>query len=93
VRVEGVLIGQGAIAGGVTVFPGGVVVLQGVIAAQVRNEGIVVLDAHPADSAINLVNIGEGRSATIADLPPELRRKLPTVTSSVSHNESGEHLD
>lgn len=86
VHVDGALMAQGAIAGAIAISPGGVAVLQGVIAAQIRNEGIVVVDAHPVGSTVDLVNLGEGRSTTVDDLPPELRRKLPTVTSSASQS-------
>ena len=81
-HVAGALLAQGAFAGEITVAANGIAVLQGVITAQVRNEGIVVLEAQPEGFPVDLVNVGSGRSAAIDELPPHIRAKLPTVTTS-----------
>jgi len=82
VHVAGVLVAQGAFAGQITVAADGIAVLQGVITAQVRNEGIVVVEAQPEGVPVDLLNLGDGRSATVDELPPHIRGKLPTVTTT-----------
>jgi|CZKG01.1.fsa_nt_gi hypothetical protein len=76
-----VLVAEGAIAGTVSVSPGGVAVLQGAIVAQIQNEGIVAMDNALPEGDGAVANIGSGRSLTFDELPPELRRKLPTMTT------------
>jgi hypothetical protein len=81
IRVAGVLVAEGAIAGTVSVSPGGVAVLQGAIVAQIQNEGIVAMDNALPEGDGAVANLGSGRSLTFDELPPELRRKLPTMTT------------
>jgi hypothetical protein len=40
------------------------------------------VEVHPTGTSINLLNIGNGRSATIDELPADVRRKLPTITTT-----------
>ncbi len=79
--MAGVLVAEGAIAGTVSVSPGGVAVLQGAIVAQIQNEGIVAMDNALPEGDGAVANIGSGRSLTFDELPPELRCKLPTMTT------------
>ncbi len=81
IQVAGVLVAEGAIAGTVSISPGGVAVLQGAIVAQIQNEGIVAMDNALPEGDGAVANIGSGRSLTFDELPPELRRKLPTMTT------------
>jgi len=82
VHVAGALLAQGAFAGEITVAANGTAILQGVITAHVRNEGIVVIESQPEGFPVDLVNVGGGRSATVDELPAHIRGKLPTVTTS-----------
>jgi CHASE1-domain containing sensor protein len=79
--VQGIVLAQGVVDGEVSVAPGGVAILQGVVTAVVRNEGTVVIDADPATGTVRIENLGEGRSGTFDDLPSDLRARLPTMTT------------
>lgn len=82
-HVDGILHAQGAIQGDLLVGPEGIAILQGVIGASVGNEGKVVVDPHPAVWKVSVQNVGQGRSATIDELAPNVRAMLPMVTSTV----------